>query len=721
MKLFLFLLALICAQSTIAQVSIRGIESDPNRAGNASLANAREEGINDIDYLDALSLPFFEDFSSVGPSIESVITSESAVIIRTFQPHGFISPTEIVISQMKGQDTADYLNGRWYAKGIDKYQFQLYRDAATADPLLGKGRPVSDAKIGQYAIVGVNFGPNPDLFKWVNSNNIYVNNRFAINPPSIYTATFDGLDSRGERYVITATQGWGDTLTSRKIDLSSVKAKEDSAHLSFWWQPGGLLDMPDFADILKLEFKNRKGSWDVIKQIKGGQSVQMSKVFNYEVIKIDTSYFHNSFQFRFESFGRRDGAVDAWNIDYILLDKNRDTSRWATKEGSVVSLQTSALKEYSAMPINQFQATDLNNEVNLSIRNISNSPRTFNLPFSLSLNNSIVLETDLRSNAQPALSAKEFREIKSNINVSNVNIDNSAKVAVLKYSLAADFTDPTNQRINLLRNNNDSTFTILSDYFAYDDGTFEKLFELKAPSPLNQAVVVSKFSLKSPDRLDAVDADFPKVGANITAANQRLRIKVYADDNGKPGLALDNGKDTVRITQNPDNSKLETFQRYQLDYPLDLPAGTFYVGFQHEGTTTISYLGLDGNTAPIGKQFYKLTNAGPWVEDNGTNFGGAALMIRPVFKARNIDATTDSEKNSLTCEVFPNPSTGVIHIEGDVTVANLYDASGKLIQSSVYNFNESKTIGNSNLLPGFYFLHLENDHLKAVKKVVIIK
>ncbi|HEX8549363.1 MAG TPA: T9SS type A sorting domain-containing protein [Cytophagaceae bacterium] len=720
MRLFFYLWILLFSQIISAQVSIKSIESDPTRASDFSLTNGREEGVNDLDFEDALSLPFFDDFTTFGPSIESVIANEGApVVIKTFQPHGVISPREILISRMKGKDTADYLNGRWYAKKVDKYHFELYVDLSTARPLLGKGPSVNDAKIGQYSIVGLNFGQNPDPFKWVNSNNIYVNNRFAVNPPSIYSATLDGLNAKGERYVITETQGWGDTLTSRKIDLSSLKPNEESAHLSFWWQPGGLLDIPDYNDTLKLEFKDRGGKWKMIKKIIGGQLTSLAKVFNYEVIKIDPSYFHNSFQFRFESFGRRDGAVDAWNIDYILLDKNRDTSRWATKEGSVVSLQTSALKEYSAMPINQFEASDLNNEVNLSIRNIANSPRTFNLPFRLSMNNSLLLETDLRSNSQPALNARELRQVKSNIEISALRIDNTAKEAVLKYSLAADFTDTSNQRLNLLSNNNDSTFTILSDYFAYDDGTFEKLFWLHGT--LNQAVTVIKCTLKFPDRLIAVDLNFPKVGTDISASNKKLRIKAYADDNGKPGLALDNGKDTITIIQESDGTKLETFHRYQLKTPLDLPSGVFYIGFQHAGTTANSYCGLDGNTAAPGKQFFKYTNAGPWVEDNGTNFGGAALMIRPVFKARNVDATIDSEKNSLSCEVFPNPSTGVINIEGDVTVANLYDASGMLIQTSVYNFNESKTIGNSNLLPGFYFLHLENEHLKAVKKVVIIK
>lgn len=225
---------------------------------------------------------------------------------------------------------------------------------------------------------------------------------------------------------------------------------------------------PDFEDMLQLEFKASDGTWDVIKPIKGfSEEPSKTKHFTYELIEIEKKYFYNGFQFRLENKGKVSGFYDVWHLDYFLLDKNRSTSSWATHEGTVVALQRSALKEYSAMPINQFSPQYLNNEVAVSIRNISNSPRT--------LDNTELLHSDLRGIEQSALNPGEFRELKGTLDLTNLNFSMPLERATLKYNVAADFSDPASQRINLLRNNSDSTFTILDDFFAYDDGTSELL------------------------------------------------------------------------------------------------------------------------------------------------------------------------------------------------------------------------------------------------------
>lgn len=107
----------------------------------------------------------------------------------------------------------------------------------------------------------------------------FVNNTFAIMPPSIGVATFDALDENGKIYAhADRTTFPADTLTSVCIRLDSNFTQHrpmrvsDSLYFSFYYQPGGgcsgtppvgwerIGDAPEHDDALVLEFGYATGN-----------------------------------------------------------------------------------------------------------------------------------------------------------------------------------------------------------------------------------------------------------------------------------------------------------------------------------------------------------------------------------------------------------------------------------------------------------------------------
>ena len=118
--------------------------------------------------------------------------------------------------------------------------------------------------------------PNPD--KWLDRQG-YVNQGFAIYPPSIGIVTLDALNEYGQIYSHASHYPFpADTLTSNLIRLDSnftlhrPMQASDSIYLSFYYQPAGggqepsaggweiVGDNPDYSDKLILEFGYSTGN-----------------------------------------------------------------------------------------------------------------------------------------------------------------------------------------------------------------------------------------------------------------------------------------------------------------------------------------------------------------------------------------------------------------------------------------------------------------------------
>lgn len=123
-----------------------------------------------------------------------------------------------------------------------------------------------------------NYTGYPNSGLWLDRK-CFVNNTFAINPPSIGVATFDALDENGRVYAHADRNTFAaDTLTSVCIRLDSNFTQHrpmrisDSLYFSFFYQPGGgcdgtppvawerLGDAPETDDRLVLEFGYATGN-----------------------------------------------------------------------------------------------------------------------------------------------------------------------------------------------------------------------------------------------------------------------------------------------------------------------------------------------------------------------------------------------------------------------------------------------------------------------------
>ncbi len=120
-----------------------------------------------------------------------------------------------------------------------------------------------------------NYTGYPDTARWI-GNQTFINQSFAVNPPTIGCVTLDALDEKGNVYEHASTSNFGaDTLLSRPIRLDSIfspfpkaLAPTDDVMFCFFYQPGGgdgkpwegLGNSPETTDSLILEFGYQTGN-----------------------------------------------------------------------------------------------------------------------------------------------------------------------------------------------------------------------------------------------------------------------------------------------------------------------------------------------------------------------------------------------------------------------------------------------------------------------------
>ncbi|NMD03890.1 MAG: hypothetical protein GYA71_11505, partial [Bacteroidales bacterium] len=138
----------------------------------------------------------------------------------------------------------------------------------------------------------------PQTGKWTD-NYVFINNTYSNDQPTIGIATFDALDNTGRLYENATYLGFAaDQLTSVPINLNY--AASQNIRMSFFYQPGGLGDMPEEKDSLVLRFfAPEENKWySVWKAVPGTQ-----RDFRAVSIKIEKSKFlKTGFRFRFVNY-----------------------------------------------------------------------------------------------------------------------------------------------------------------------------------------------------------------------------------------------------------------------------------------------------------------------------------------------------------------------------------------------------------------------------------
>ena len=212
----------------------------------------------------------------------------------------------------------------------------------------------------------------PDNLLWEDSA-VFVNRSYPINPVTIGVATFDGLNAKGIPYDISASmQGKrADSLTSRPINLDSLS----SAYLIFYYRAGGLGDNPQPEDSLVLEFLAGVDSlglpiWKHIWSV-SVDSIQ-EDFQRVEILIVDTSYLHDTFQFRFRNYATLSGNYDHWHIDYVKVDEYSAGQIPDLNDVAFVYENPKLLKRYREMPLVQYQentAGELRDTLDIILRN----------------------------------------------------------------------------------------------------------------------------------------------------------------------------------------------------------------------------------------------------------------------------------------------------------------------------------------------------------------
>ncbi len=602
-------------------------------------------------------------------------------------------------------------------------------------------RSKSNARVEQLAAVQLPFWddfsftngtdyPNDSL--WQFGHSVWVNNGMANNPPTIKVGTFDGIDSLGLPYNINSAlaKGIADKLVSRPLRLDMVDpADRDSVFIFFYYQFEGNGERPDPGDDLSLWFKNDSSEWKQVWSIGVDSTSDNTKFIPVKLPIGDIHYFHDSFQFRFQNFGRLSGPFDTWNLDYIYVSngkKQYDPQFGDFPDRALASPLSPFLKQYQSIPVKHFLAnpdslmvhpaiTVTNQRKDQSIQ--ANYPQPVNLDAQLTVATRLNQVTSVNSVPFYSVAAKEvfygqptifsldtlhsFSSLdpRTDSIALKFNIKISTKDNVLKIGAnQGDFDTLVYKGIDFRHNDTTSTSFTLRNYYAYDDGGAEYAVTLTQPG----SSLAYQFDLaySQQDTVVAVDIYFPHVSDE---SDQVVLLKIWNDLSKPPADSL------LLTVQRTENNK---FIRVPLDQGI-LVRGKFFVGWKQNSTAVIG-VGFDKNSDSGSKIFYN--TSGTWVQTIDLH---GNLMIRPVFGNKPPNLTTGIEEKVVFA--YPNPNRGVFYLPTSSQGVQLKDVAGREVSFIEENFIEQKQITISNASAGLYFVRYFNGTHWRTDKIMVLQ
>jgi hypothetical protein len=558
--------------------------------------------------------------------------------------------------------------------------------------------------------------PNDTL--WSTRKSVWVNNGIGINPPSIFTATFDGIDSTGKPHNITEilAKGFADRLISRPIDLSTLPpTQNDSVYLSFFYQVKGRGEAPDLDDNFSLWFRDINGTWEKVFEVGNSLALDPSE-FYYQNIKVESKFFHDKFQFKFQNFARLSGPYDTWNLDYIYLNKRRKATDIYFHDQSLTKPLTSIFKNYRAIPIKHFKDTASSvlilpkggfyNLYRFDAQSFKYS--TWATVFQKAGDTETSQTLVLQEEGDPQTVLPRFThlelELAETVPLNALNL--SADSIHINFKLGFDSGDknivpetPLFHPIDFTLNDTVYSEFILHKHYAYDDGTAEYGAGLNQPG----AEMAYKFNMytKEVDTVVAVDLYFPQFGDN---SSQTLILKFWNSTLDQPATEI--YSETISVQRTISNR----FTRYTLAEPVGVRRN-FFVGWEHTGTVAVP-VGLDKNTDSGDKIFSNIT--GSW-EQNQTVSG--SLMIRPVFgKGKAANVVTGIVERVLP-EAYPNPSNGQFNIPLHANSVAIVNMMGSSVEFECTKEPDNQVVKITNPNPGIYILRYRLDNTLLSTKV----
>lgn len=563
---------------------------------------------------------------------------------------------------------------------------------------------------------------------WVLDSAVTISGEIGVDPPTLGVATFDGYAASGKPYVLNDVnaRGYADTLLSRALRMDLVPlAERSNTFLSFYYQAQGAGEAPDRRDRLELWFKKADGTWEEIWEIENSDLLDPNVFYQVVLPITSTDYFHENFQFLFQNFGRKSGPYDTWNLDYVFLDWDRGFARGPGRvffpDRAFTHTPSPLFGNYRSMPYAHFlQDPDANlNRVDLQLYNSCNNNvqpidyYTFvqytHFDGSGSTEGSPIPLDDKVSLGN--LNGLERKTVTVASRPAASSFDPQWDSVYVAFMAAIDSGDESTAPVNLdcaVREFpgtdfrwNDTTRTryVLSDYYAYDDGTAEYGAALNSVN----AQVAYRFDLRvpGPQRLEYIDLYFPRFGDE---SSQVIQIKVMSDLNGTEGTVLYSANVPLR------RSELNRFWRFRLDQML-LVQGSFYIGWKQNVSNVIA-IGLD-NSHDTRDRIYYNTN-GTWKQD--IDFGGS-LMMRPGFGDDGGPIT--GLENEPPTTVYPNPSSGYFYLPTEAEAINVFSVMGQEVGFSISRESDRTRIELTAPLPALYLVRYRHGNRELWQRIMV--
>lgn len=547
---------------------------------------------------------------------------------------------------------------------------------------------------------------------WEISKSARVSSGLSIDPPSVFSATFDGIDSVGKPYNLTdiLAKGRADRMISRKIRLDLVPQQERSTvFFSFYYQIQGKGEAPDQDDNFSLWWLDNTGVWQKVFETGRSENSDPSK-FSYIILPVaDEKFFHDKFQFRFQNFSRLSGPYDMWHLDYVYLNKNRTSSEKSMPDRTVSSGLTSPFDGYHSIPLHHLKDVWPTESLKPSLRLFGLLENNFQ-PFRYStiatiaqVKNSTITENIVAVEqdavpVNPETGATEIIEPFTILNLKlkepfpggQIDYDSDSVKVKIKFILDSEDDNPLvylpkYRPINFLSNDTSSQEFSLAGYYARDDGEAE--FGAGLNQPGTELAYGFNLLYPEPDTLVAVDLYFPQFGDQ---SSQNLVFKIWNGGPGGPVAQLH--QQNLQVIRSTGNK----FIRYRLSEPV-IVSGKFFVGWKQNSSAVIP-VGLDKNTNTGSEMYYNVT--GTW--EQNTLIEGS-LMIHPVFGSGNGTVINNIKSDNRT-SIFPNPSDGRFFIPGNSGGIRIYDTSGRLMSYSITDAGDKKLIELAGTQSGYFIV-----------------
>lgn len=524
------------------------------------------------------------------------------------------------------------------------------------------------------------------------------------HPPSKGVATFDGATFAGRMYDNNdLARGEADSLTSLPIDLSA-KSTADNIYLSFYVQPGGLGDFPEYVDSLILYF-DTTGSYTWYKVwAMPGDSLDTDK-FHYFTIPLDSSlYFHSAFRFKFENIGSLNGELDQWHLDYVYMDENRSPQDTTFNDQSVINIIYPPLSGYTHFNYELYNSANWFNPVGIEFanRNLGAASRNVKIELldgmgNLSLSGTL---TDMK----PGVSIPSLAYRIDSLGPLSDQVIPDSGLLQLRVTLAG--TDA--------RSANDSMIVSykIDSILGMDDGVADRGYGLTTAKAFAQ-----EFTIFQPDTLTAVWINFvPSLyyngvtGQVTSLENKSFKLTVWDDFHPDSILTQRTGHKVEY------GDSLNQFFRYTFFDEVEVDS-TFWVGIVQSDEMPVG-VGFDRNFNNDAKIYYEA----PSGEFVNTTQGGT-LMIRCEFGNKDtipigIDDPVLVQPYQL--HVFPHPAGPgnlSVQIEGLEEVRQgelcLRNIEGKTVLTTSFQQGMNDFSIPSTIPGGVYFLNFEGESLSG--------